>query len=754
MAPVGISDKDRKILWGRSGNRCAMCRRVLVAERTATDDEAVVGDEAHIAARSAGGPRHGDCPPSATDRYENLILLCRVDHKLVDDQPLHYTSAHLRQLKAKHERWVNHLLSDAEPGRTTTTKPPRQLPAATRLLGRDTDLVALEELATEAIDEAGPAFLAIDGPPGVGCSALAVTLAHALAERFPDGQLYVDLREHAAAPHDAMAGLLRAFGVADIDVPEGGQREAAYRSIVAGRRVLVVVDNAWGFEQVAPFVPPSSVSMVLMTSRVVLGGPVGTRHRSIEPIAPEHAVELLRLTSRLPSYQWDADVAQQLAKLCGGLPLLLNGAAATVVDRTTSHAGLAKGLSVGRLTLAALDTVRTPVTATIAASYRRLPPASARAFRRLGAFAVGNVTRDVLTALGGIETVADHYDVCRPLATERLLSEPWPHDYALPTPFRLYAYHLLIEELGPHGAEQVFTEALSWYVANAKSAIFAWLGEYSSAADDPEMAEFHRRAGRVFFGLEIKNLVALLAEAFRREMLKELFELSDPVIESLAQSDEYELWDDTVRLVRDAAVQLTDDPTVSCLLLQALSEQYRRLDHNADAADCLWDARQIATEVSDQETFLDVTRLLVDMDEEELADAEAADEHDVIADIRLSLGELYGELGQPDVARNHLQAALSHFRQTANAKSEADALRASGDLALTTQRTNEAVALLEASVRLYRRLDDAEGVALALSSVAEAFAELGRTADARRAADESETLFAKLADDARATDRR
>src|SRR3982074_1502508 len=76
------------------------------------DREAVVGDEAHIAARSAACPRYGECPPDMVDRYENLILLCRVDHKKIDDQPQHYTTARLRQAKAEHETWVEHALAD------------------------------------------------------------------------------------------------------------------------------------------------------------------------------------------------------------------------------------------------------------------------------------------------------------------------------------------------------------------------------------------------------------------------------------------------------------------------------------------------------------------------------------------------------------------------------------------------------------------------------------------------------------------
>lgn len=104
---MAISGKDRKILWGRSGSRCAICRRPLVAAKTTQDAEAVVGDEAHIAAQSDGGPRFGDLPDSVdVDAYDNLILLCRVDHKTVDDQPRHFTAAKLRLIKQSHEAWV------------------------------------------------------------------------------------------------------------------------------------------------------------------------------------------------------------------------------------------------------------------------------------------------------------------------------------------------------------------------------------------------------------------------------------------------------------------------------------------------------------------------------------------------------------------------------------------------------------------------------------------------------------------------
>ncbi|MFA5157514.1 MAG: HNH endonuclease [Candidatus Omnitrophota bacterium] len=108
-----IFDKTRKILWGRSGNRCAMCRKELVFEATAADDECVVGDECHIISPQPNGPRHdSSLKPQLFDAYENILLLCKVHHKLIDDQASTYTVDLLRRLKQNHEAWVSQTLSD------------------------------------------------------------------------------------------------------------------------------------------------------------------------------------------------------------------------------------------------------------------------------------------------------------------------------------------------------------------------------------------------------------------------------------------------------------------------------------------------------------------------------------------------------------------------------------------------------------------------------------------------------------------
>jgi hypothetical protein len=163
---MAVSDHDRKVLWGRAHNSCAICKRTLIADGTATDRESIVGDEAHIIARSPGGPRGGAIAADLADAYDNLILLCKADHKLVDDQPVEYTAERLRALKTEHERWAAEKFGSPEPERIRLEDPSNG--AAVELVHLTTgdevwDIVAhsqayrmltLEEGSAEELDQA------------------------------------------------------------------------------------------------------------------------------------------------------------------------------------------------------------------------------------------------------------------------------------------------------------------------------------------------------------------------------------------------------------------------------------------------------------------------------------------------------------------------------------------------------------------------------------------------------------------------
>ncbi|MCQ0013575.1 ATP-binding protein [Actinomadura madurae] len=177
---------------------------------------------------------------------------------------------------------------------------PRQLPARVDVCeGRARELLALER-----DDDAGmPSMVSIEGMPGVGKTALAVHAAHRLMPRFPDGQLYLDLHGHRretepVEPGAALTRLLGSLGVTGGRVPEHlDDRAALYRSVLAGRRVLIVLDDAAGEEQVRPLLPAGAGCRLIVTSRRRLIGLDGVRTVPLDVPAADEAVALFTRTA-------------------------------------------------------------------------------------------------------------------------------------------------------------------------------------------------------------------------------------------------------------------------------------------------------------------------------------------------------------------------------------------------------------------------------------------------------------------------
>jgi hypothetical protein len=239
------------------------------------------------------------------------------------------------------------------------------------------------------------AISAISGTAGVGKTALALDWAHRLSARFPDGQLYVNLRgydpEQPMSAADVLAGFLRGLGVNDQEVPAStDERAAQYRSLVAGRRMLVLLDNAGSAEQVRPLLPGTPASMAVVTSRDSMAGLVareGAHRLELDLLPPADAVSLLW---SLIGERVDAEpaAAAALAAQCARLPLALRLAAEFARSRPgTSISGLVAELADQPRRLDLLDVGRDPRTALRAVfswSSRHLDPDTARGFRLLG----------------------------------------------------------------------------------------------------------------------------------------------------------------------------------------------------------------------------------------------------------------------------------------------------------------------------------------------------------------------------------
>lgn len=170
---MGISARSRKLLWGRSGSRCALCKGELIKPGTPVDDESIIGDECHIVSAVPGGPRYDpDFPREKVDKYPNLLLLCNNHHKLIDDQEREYTVSYLRNLRTSHETWVSERLgSFKSAGRPIRIRQiPENVPALLPRIRTGKDLLSIvsnacafaahyDDLRDETEDELVACFL-------------------------------------------------------------------------------------------------------------------------------------------------------------------------------------------------------------------------------------------------------------------------------------------------------------------------------------------------------------------------------------------------------------------------------------------------------------------------------------------------------------------------------------------------------------------------------------------------------------------
>ncbi|CCH20567.1 AfsR/SARP family transcriptional regulator [Micromonospora lupini] len=304
------------------------------------------------------------------------------------------------------------ILTDARADESSDDPPvsppvPRLLPAdPPELSGRDRPLAVLRE-ALAGNDGAAVPLVAISGPVGVGKSTLAVRAAHALAPAYPDGQLYLNLLDpdgRPVAPAAALERFLRALGLSGDAVPAGlDERAELYRDRIAGRRVLVVLDDVTHERQVLPLLPGATGAGVLVTSRRRLTGLTGARAVHLDPLDVADSVRLLATALGPARLAADPAGATALARLCDGLPLALRIAAARLAARphwTVAH--LADRLRdearrLDELTLGGLD-----VRARLATSYAALSPAARLLFRSLGALPAADLPLPLAGRLPGV----------------------------------------------------------------------------------------------------------------------------------------------------------------------------------------------------------------------------------------------------------------------------------------------------------------------------------------------------------------
>jgi DNA-binding SARP family transcriptional activator/Tfp pilus assembly protein PilF len=385
--------------------------------------------------------------------------------------------------------------------------PPRELPAdVSAFTGRSAELRRLDQLLTSRPAEndtatgldapAGRAptavISAVSGTAGVGKTALAVHWAHMAAEHFADGQLYVNLRgygpERPVTAADALAGFLRTLGVPGQDIPPGeDERAARYRTLLAGKQVLIVLDNVSQAEQVRPLLPGTAHCAVLVTSRDALAGLVardGAARLDLNLLPLDEAVILLR---ELIGQQAEADpeAAAALARHCCRLPLALRVAAELAASRPAVPLKvLVTQLADQQRRLDELDAggdPRTAIRAVFSWSYRNLDPNAARTFRLAGLHP-GPDFEAYATAALTATTLDQANRMLNALTRAHLIHPTGPGRYAMHDLLRAYARDLAAAEESDDDRQAAMTCLFDYYLRSA-----------GCAMDTLHPAERHRR---------------------------------------------------------------------------------------------------------------------------------------------------------------------------------------------------------------------------------------------------------------------
>ncbi|MFJ8622603.1 ATP-binding protein [Kitasatospora sp. NPDC093550] len=360
---------------------------------------------------------------------------------------------------------------------------PRQLPMAVRhFTGRTAELRTLDGLLSDRAPGCGAVVIsAIAGTAGVGKTSLAVHFAHRVADRFPDGQLFANLRgfdpdRTPVGAADVARGFLDALGVPAPRIPaDPDGRLALLRSRLAGTRTLIVLDNAREAEQVRPLLPGTDSCLVVVTSRNRLPGLValdGAVPLALDVLTPAEARELLARRLGPGAVEERPDATEELIELCARLPLALNIAVARAAEQPgTPLAVWARELrdSRARLDLLSAGDDHADVRAVFSWSYRALAPRAARLFRLLGLHPGPSTGAAAAASLAGLprsETRALLEDLCR----AHLITEPEPGRYGFHDLLRAYAAELAAAVEGPDGPERATLRMLDHYLHTAHRA--------------------------------------------------------------------------------------------------------------------------------------------------------------------------------------------------------------------------------------------------------------------------------------------
>ncbi|MGP4017459.1 ATP-binding protein [Saccharopolyspora sp. 5N708] len=592
----------------------------------------------------------------------------------------------------------------------TSGPPPRQLPGdVPGFVNRTEELERLDVILADR-GQGAIATCVVVGTAGVGKTSLAVHWAHQVADHFPDGQLYVNLHGYdpdtPVTADQALERLLRSMGVAAESIPvDLESRAALYRSLLAGRRVLVVLDNAASVSQVRPLLPGVAGCLVLVTSRSRLSGLVARdgAYRVTLGVFPDHeAVKLLRgitAGNRLPD---EAAELTELARLCARLPLALRIAAERAISRPRTPlrdliAELRDESALWDALTADADDESDAVRTVFAWSYRALPEDASRLFRLLGLHPGVAFSSAAAAALAELP-LARTRRLLDDLVGAHLLEQPQPDRYEFHDLLRAYATDQARVEETADTAESAVQRVLTWYLRTAEEAMNALEGSDSSTFAD------HRQASD-WYEQERPNFVTASAVAEEMAMYEIAWRL--PALLSEIYTNRNHLGDLFATVPRAlGAVRRTGDRTGEADLLENLGIAHTQSANPAEG---------------------------IRFQEAALA-------------IRLELGDRRGEarsttgLGLAHLRARDFDRARSQFDRTRAIAAELDddfwaavALNNIANVELELERFAEGEEVLGQVLEIYRRLGHRESEGDALRGISRAHRGLGNLDEASQA---------------------
>lgn len=602
---------------------------------------------------------------------------------------------------------------------TATRTLPRDIGAFT---GRQPELRAVVRLAGSARKSGGVVGIcAIGGMAGIGKTAFAIHAAHELAPRFPDGQIFMSLHAHTPGqrpvdPGSALASLLMTAGVDSSQIPAGiEERSRLWRDRLAGRQVLLLLDDAAGFDQVQPLLPGAAGSLVLITSRRHLTALDDAYSISLDTMPPNEAAALLIRLSGRPGLTATIPAVGEITRLCGYLPLAIGMMAGRLRHHPAwSVSDLAADLVSARDRLELMRTEDLSVAAAFDLSYQDLVPAQQRLFRRLALHGGADIDvyaaaalddADVGTTRTRLETLYDRH-----LITERSAGRYRLHDL-----MREHARSLLASDSA--AARSSAADRLTTYYLRAARSADVYLARRGQPAIDPP---------------------SLPDQAARRDPALSDPALSDPALREPAiprfgTRDEATEWMEREQLTVDALIRdavRRDRPADAVALAAAMHAFLRFSGHWDHALELHRIALAAAVRIGDEQAE---ARALTDLGDMQLAARDypaAAASLSSATQVCRDLGDRRGEAtaltqlgaalyltGDNQTAAVHLRRALDLYLELGDRPGEALALSRLGSVQIVTGDYQAAETGLRRAFEVYRRLGDRLGEAYALNDL-------------------------------------